>query len=95
MKTKYERMNKIEKNTVYNNFKKNENVLYKKLKRMFILCYVGIVYSVFTFIYDFFLYRGKFSYILDIIIFIICLVALIKTKKEKIKLLNDYVLNNK
>ena len=98
MKTKYERMSREEKHNLYNRYKKDKVVLYKKLRNMFLLCYMGIGYSIVVFIYDFFFKRSKINYILDIIIFVFCLLAYLKIYSIKKDLLNDYVLklnNNK
>ena len=92
MKTKYESKNKNEKHTIYNRFKEDKKELYKKLIRMLILCYIGIGYSLIIFIYDLFFKKGEFNYILDIIIFIFCLIYLIKVINVKKDLLNDYIL---
>ena len=94
MKTKYERMNKNEKRDVYNKFKVEKKDLYKKLKRMFILCSVGIGYSLLIFIYDFLFKNSKLNYILDIAIFVFCVFYLIKVINTKKELLNDFVLKN-
>lgn len=95
MKTKYERMNKVEKRKVYLSYKEEKKELVKKMNRMFILCYIGTFYGFISFFYDLFLMKSKVNYILDIIIFLFCLICILKLNKTKKELLNKYVLDNK
>ena len=92
MKTKYERMSKEEKKELFNKFKEEKQTLYKKFRNMFILCYVGIVYSVLVFFYDFFIKHSKLNFIIDIIIFVFCLIALLKIYSMKKEVLNNFAL---
>ena len=92
MKTKYERLSKQEKKEVYKIFKVEKSSLAKKMRNMFLLIYAGIFYSILAFIYDFFYTQSMFSYILDIIVFIFCFVALLRVLYMKKDLLNDFVL---
>lgn len=89
MKTKYERMNKDEKKIIKDKFKKEKYELYKKFNRMYVLIIVGIVYSIGTFVYDFFYKKNTFNYILDIIILVFCILAFIKVFNTKKNILND------
>ena len=95
MKTKYERMNKEEKKKVYISYKEEKKELVNKMNKIFIICYIGIIYGFLTFFYDLFIMKSKLNYILDIIVFIFCLLALIKLNKTKKELLNKYILENK
>ena len=92
MKTKYERMNKKEKKELYNEYKKEKQSFAKKMENMFLLCYIGMIYAVIVFIYDFFFKKSTVGYILDIIVFVFCLLALFKIYLTKKELLNNYVL---
>lgn len=92
MKTKYERLSKIEKKNLYNKYKIDKKNIVKKMNNMFVLCYFGIVYSVLMFIYDLFYKHSKFNYVLDIIVFVFCLIAIFKMYSVKRNLLNDYLL---
>lgn len=92
MKTKYERMTKEEKKTLYSEYKKEKYVFAKKMEKMFILCYLGIGYGVLMFIYDFFFKKSTLGYILDIIVFMFCLIAMLKIYSIKKDLLNKYAL---
>lgn len=90
MKTKYERMSKEEKKELYNKYKVEKKDLAKKMNNMFILIYVGIFYSIIVFMYDFFYKNSRINYILDIVIFIFCLLAFLKVFNIKKELLNNY-----
>ncbi len=92
MKTKYERMSKEEKKELYNKYKVEKKELVKKMNNMFILVYVGIFYSLVAFIYDFFYKSSKVGYIMDIVIFVFCLLAFLKVFNIKKELLNNYAL---
>ncbi len=94
MKTKYERMSRLEKKDLYKKYKKDKKEFVIKMERMFLLCYVGIGYSLIIFIYDFFFKKSKINYILDIIIFVFCLVAYLKIYNTKKELLNNYAIKN-
>jgi len=95
MKTKYERMSKEEKKKVYLSYKEEKYELAKKMNRMFILCYIGIIYGFLNFFYDLFIMKSKVNYILDVIVIIFCLIVTLKLNKTKKDLLNKYVLDNK
>lgn len=95
MKTKYERMSKTEKKKVFKAYKKEKPELAKKLKNMFILVYIGMIYGFSLFFYDLFISKSKLNYLLDIIVFLFCLVALLIINKIKTDLLNKFVIENK
>ena len=59
---------------------------------MFILCYLGIFYSVVVFIYDFFFKKSKVAFILDIVVLVFCVIAVLKIYSTKKELLNNYAL---
>ena len=95
MKTKYERMNKEENRKVYQELKQEKKDLVKKMNRMFILVYIGIIYGLGTFFYDFLVAKSKLNYWLDIIVFVFCLIVLLILFRLKKSLLNKYVIKNK
>ena len=95
MKTKYERMSKDEKKHVYEIYKKEKVELAKKFRTMFILCVFGLVYGFSLFFYDFFIKKSMLNYILDIIVFVFCLISFYIINKIKKDLLNKFVLENK
>ena len=95
MKTKYERMSKEEKKRVLEIYKKEKSELYKKFKYMFILCNFGLIYGFSLFFFDLFIKKSLIYYILDIIVFIFCLISLCVINKIKKDLLNKFVLENK
>jgi len=89
LKTKYERMSKKEKKEVYKEYKKEKCEFVKKMERMFLFCRLGIIYSVLMFLYDFFFGKSSIAYWLDIIVFVFCLLALIKVNSTKKNILNN------
>jgi len=91
LKTKYERMTKSEKKDVYLEYKKEKPELFKKMKRMIVLIWIGIIYSLVMFIYDL-LFKSVLAYVLDIILLLFCIFALIKMLSTKKDLLNKFVL---
>ena len=90
MKTKYERMNKEEKKKLIEKYKKEKSVFYKKMRNMFIICYIGIIYSIIVFIYDYYFKKPKVNYYIDIIIFVFSFIALLKIYSIRKNLLSDY-----
>ena len=92
MKNKYERMSSVEKRELYKKYKEEKKTFVNKMEKMFILCYLGIGYGILMFIYDFFFKENIFSYVLDIIVFVFCLLALLKIISIKKDLLNKYAL---
>jgi len=92
MKTKYERMNKEEKNELYKNYKKEHPELIKKMERMFVLCIIGIICFVLIFLYDFFISKSLLNYLTDIIVLVFCIIALFKLNVTKKDILNKYAL---
>lgn len=92
MKTFYERMSKEERQELYKEYKKEKESFSKKMENMFLLCYLGIGYALMVFIYDFFYKRSTVGYILDIVVFVFCLLALFKLINTKKELLNNFAL---
>lgn len=92
MKTFYERMSREEKKNLYKEYKKEKGSFSKKMEKMFLLCYIGVIYSVVVFVYDFFFKKSTIGYLLDIIVFIFCLLALFKLISTKKELLNNFAL---
>lgn len=92
MKTKYERLSKIEKKELYLKYKNEKPDIAMKMRNMFIVCCIGIIYSLAMFVYDFFYKHNKISFILDSIILLFCIIILFKTFNTKKELLNKYLL---
>lgn len=92
MKTMYERMSCKEKKELYKEYKKDKSEFVKKMERMFLLCRVGIIYSIFMFLFDMFVNKSNVGYFIDIVIFVFCVIVLIKTYSTKKELLNNYAL---
>lgn len=92
MKTRYERMNRVEKKELYNEYKIEKQEFTRKMEKMFILCYLGVSYGIIMFIYDFFYKKSMVGYILDLIVFVFCLLALYKVINIKKDLLNKFAL---
>lgn len=92
MKTLYERMSREERLELYKEYKKEKASFSKKMEKMFMLCYLGIGYALIVFIYDFFYKKSTVGYILDIIVFVFCLIALFKLFSIKKELLNNFAL---
>lgn len=95
MKTKYERMSREEKKQVYEIYKKEKVELAKKFRTMFVLSNFGVIYGVVLFFYDIILKKSALNYILDIVVFLFCLISLFIVNKIKKDLLNKFVLENK
>ena len=92
MKTLYERMSREERLELYKEYKNEKASFSKKMEKMFMLCYLGIGYALIVFIYDFFYKKSTVGYILDIIVFVFCLIALFKLCSIKKELLNNFAL---
>lgn len=92
MKTKYERMSREERKELEKKYKLEKSEFVKKMENMFLLCGIGIGFSVLMFIYDYFFRKSKINYILDIIIFIFCLIVYFRIYYVKKELLNNYAL---
>ena len=92
VKTFYERMSRESKKQLYKEYKKEKSSFSKKMEKMFLLCYLGLGYALLVFIYDFFYKRSTVSYILDIVVFVFCLLALFKLISTKKELLNNFAL---
>lgn len=92
MKMFYERMSKEEKRELYKEYKNEKVSFSKKMEKMFLLCYLGIGYALIVFIYDFFYKKSTIGYILDIVVFLFCLLALFKLISIKKELLNNFAL---
>ena len=92
MKTKYDRMSKLEKKELYNKFKKDKPILVSKMNRFNIILIIGIIYSIIAFIYDFLLKKGTILIVIDIIIFIFCVICFIRFYYIKKGLLNKYAI---
>ena len=91
MKTMYERMSRKEKKELYSEYKNEKSEFVKKMEKMFLLCRVGTLYSIFMFLYDF-LKGSVIGYCIDIIIFAFCFIVLIRLHFIRKDLLNNYAL---
>lgn len=94
MKSKYDMLSKEEKKEIYRKYKTDKSVFVKKMNGMFMLCIIGIIYSIGCFIYDLF-NKSNVSLIFDIIIFVFCLGVYIRILFLKKELLNKYYISNK
>ena len=74
---------------------KDECIIYKKINRIAVLSYVGVIFSVIASVYDVLYKSGLFSYILDGLLFIFSLLFIIKTNKMKSTEINKYALLKK
>ena len=92
MKTKYDMLNKEERKELVNKFKKKNYNLYIKTRNMFVLCYIGIIYSCIVFIYDYYYKKGLSNFIADATILLFCIFCLLKVNKIKKNILNDFII---
>lgn len=92
MKTKYERMSREEKKELYKEYKVEKKTFASKMEKMFLLCYLGVLYGCLTFVYDFFYKKSTVGYVLDIVVLVFSIIALLKVISIKKDLLNKYAL---
>ncbi len=95
MKIKYDNLPKKTKKKVYEEYSKKNPDLSKKLNRLMIITIIGIAYGIFMFIYDLFSKNGTFSIVLDIIVFVFCILSIIKLFSIKKNLLEKFLKNKK
>lgn len=98
MKNKYERLNKIEKKDAIKNYKEssesNANI-YKKFNRLRVICVIGILYSIISFVVDFYLTNNSFDFVMDGILLIFCLIIFISCNRMLGNQINNYLIKNK
>lgn len=95
MKIKYKRLSKEEKKKVIAEYKKTDagKVMYTRLTRLFIIGILGIIYSIWYFVYDYSNYDLTISDLLIIIpLFLASFFFILMAYKLRIKNLNDYAI---
>jgi predicted Co/Zn/Cd cation transporter (cation efflux family) len=93
----YKSLKKDEKDKVKEDYFKNNdnNVVYKKINRIYVLSILGIVISIIAGVFDVVFQNGVINYIVDVLLAIFSLIVFIKTTKMKCEELNRFALENK
>lgn len=96
MKTKYQRLSKKEKRIAIEEYKNasenNENVV-KRLKRLRVVSIIGVIYAIISFIIDLiFDTISVWSYVIDGLLLIFCVIFMIKSKQLLEEQVNIYLI---
>ncbi len=95
MKNKYQRLSKEEKKQARLDFKKSEenhNKLYERLTRVRAIGVFGILYSILSFLYDFYSQAEIYIFIIDGFLLIFCLVFIIKATELRNRQVNQFLI---
>lgn len=98
MKNKYERLSKSEKKDARNKYKESNEAnanIYKKFNRLRVICVIGIVYSIISFVVDFYLTNNVFDFVMDGVLLIFCLIIFMSSNKMLGNQINNYLIKNK
>jgi hypothetical protein len=98
MKNKYERLSKEEKKQArqdYISFSEVNANIYKKLKRLIIISYIGIIYSVAMFIVDFIITKNVWDFVIDGVLMVFCVWFIIRSKTLISDSINKFLIENK
>lgn len=96
MKNKYQRLSKEEKKSAkieYKNSNATNANIYKKVKRLNIICIIGMIYAVLSFGIDFYLTIEVWDYILDSVLLIFCLLFYIGSNSILSNQINKYLID--
>lgn len=96
MKTKYQRLTKEEKKEAIAKYNEDESnkAFYKRLKRIRIVSIIGIVYALLSFVLDTIMKQGVWSFCIDSVLLIFCIVFLLKSHDILVKSINNFLIKN-
>ncbi len=96
MKNYYSRLDNDRKKEVKEKFlKSNECLVYKKANKMFNFALFGTTFGIFSFIFDLTYKNGTINLIIDVFLFVGCLITLLKMNKYKLDEINKYAIKTK
>lgn len=86
-------MNKEEKKKLLKEFENDQeaSLIYFKAHKIYMLCFIGVVYSIVVTLYDIYKHAKIYSYLMDGFLFIFCILFGIKMIKFKQKEFNKYL----
>lgn len=96
MKNKFARLSKEEKKSAIKEFREssdNNKAFYKHIKNLKIISIIGIIYAILTLIYDFFIVKTYWNYILDCVLLVFCIFFLVKSKDILSQKVNKYLID--
>lgn len=92
----YKTLNDEKKNAIKEKFlKSKDSQIFKKADKITKIALFGIIFSLFSFGFDWAYYAKAINFALDGFLFIISLVFFLKMQKVKSKEINKYALKNK
>lgn len=88
-------MSKEEKKKLFKEFEndKEASFIYFKAHRIYLLCFIGVVYSIIATIFDIVKDVKYYAYLMDAFLFIFCIIFGIKMSKFKKNEFNKYLKN--
>ena len=95
MKKYYDRLSKEEKNAVKKEYLDKNSKIYKKAKKIIILCIVGMIFGLGSFIFDYIYQADIINYILDGLLFVFSLIVMLRMIMIQKNILNEYALSKK
>lgn len=96
MKNKYARLTSKEKKALRREYMlqdKSKTLIYTKLRRVRLLGIIGLFYAILSFIYDFWFQSLVWSFVLDGLLLIFCLIFILKAGDMANSLLNRYLID--
>ncbi len=98
MKSKYQLLSKEEKKQAkkdYMEASETNKAIYKKLNRLTIISIIGIIYSLISFVIDFFLTKIIWDFVIDAVLLIFCLIFIIKSQSILSEQINKFLISKK
>lgn len=95
MKNKFQRLSKEEKIEAINEYKSTNEVyanIFKKVKRLKVICIIGMVYAVISFAVDFYLLVQVWDFVIDAILLIFCLLFYLGSSSVLGNQVNNYLI---
>lgn len=93
MKLYYKTLSKDKREDIKGKFlNSKESLIYKKANRIIIVCIIGIIFSIMTLTFDLLYKIGIINYILDLMLFVFCLIFLVVFNNIKMKEINKFAL---
>lgn len=95
MKNKYQRLSKEDKKLARQEYKNQEDSkgVYKRVKRIYITCSLGIIYAIGLFAFDLMSKSSIWDYIIDSVLLIFCLVVVLKANDIHKSEINNYLIS--
>jgi len=95
MKKYYDKLSKEDKTAVKKEYLDKNGNIYNKAKKIIILCIIGMLFGLGSFIFDYIYQSDTINYILDGLLFVFSIIVMLRMIMIQKNILNEYALSKK